>query len=87
MISRNIENELRHFYESTDKKALLITGARQVGKTYIIRDFAEKHYESVVEINFLQNKSAQSLFENARNSKDLLLRLSAITDSPLRLNF
>ena len=46
MIKRKIEKELQRFYESSDKKALLITGARQVGKTYIIRDFAEKHYES-----------------------------------------
>lgn len=83
MIKRKIEKELQRFYESSDKKALLITGARQVGKTYIIRDFAEKHYESVVEINFLQNRSAQSLFENAKSSDELLLRLSAVADSPL----
>ena len=36
MIQRKIEKELQRFYESTDKKALLVTGARQVGKTYII---------------------------------------------------
>ena len=83
MIKRKIEKELQRFYESSDKKALLITGARQVGKTYIIRDFAEKHYESVVEINFLQNRSAQSLFENAKSSDELLLRLSAVADTPL----
>ncbi len=83
MIKRKIEKELQRFYESSDKKALLITGARQVGKTYIIRDFAGKHYDSVVEINFLQNKSAQSLFENAKNTDELLLRLSAVADSPL----
>ena len=83
MIKRKIEKELQRFYESSDKKALLITGARQVGKTYIIRDFAEKHYESVVEINFLQNRSAQSLFENAKSSDELLLRLSAVADIPL----
>ena len=83
MIKRKIEKELQRFYESPGKKALLVTGARQVGKTYIIRDFAAKHYSSVVEINFLQDRSAQSLFENAKNSNDLLLRLSAVASSPL----
>lgn len=82
MISRKIEKELRRFRDSAEKKALLITGARQVGKTFIIRDFG-KQYESFVEINFYENKSAQSLFENAKDSQDLLLRLSAVADAPL----
>lgn len=46
----------------TKKKALLITGARQVGKTFIIREFG-KQYESFVEINFYENKAVQSLFK------------------------
>ena len=83
MIQRKIEKELQIFYEPMDKKALLVTGARQVGKTYIIRDFAAKHYKSIVEINFLQDKSAQSLFENAKTSDDMLLRLSAVANAPL----
>ncbi len=64
------------------KKALLITGARQVGKTFIIREFG-KQYESFVEINFYENKAAQSLFENAQSNSDLLLRLSAVANAPL----
>ena len=83
MISRKIEKELDHFYTSNDKKALLITGARQVGKTFIIRNFGETHYENVIEINFLENKQAANLFENATGSEDLLLRLSAIADKPM----
>ena len=83
MISRKIEKELEHFYTSNDKKALLITGARQVGKTFIIRNFGETHYENVIEINFLENKQAAGLFENSTGSEDLLLRLSAIADKPM----
>jgi len=40
MIKRKIEDRIRNFYQK-DKKALLITGARQVGKTYIIREFGK----------------------------------------------
>ena len=82
MISRKIEKELRRFHDSDENKALLITGARQVGKTFIIREFG-KQYESFVEINFLENKAAQSLFENAKDSTELLLRISAIANAPL----
>ena len=59
MISRKIEKELQRFHDSDEKKALLITGARQVGKTFIIREFG-KQYNSFVEINFYENKAAQS---------------------------
>jgi len=83
MIIRKIEKELEHFYNSKDKKALLITGARQVGKTYSVRKFGQEKYESFVEINFLENKSAREIFENADDSRDLLFRLSVIAGQPL----
>ena len=83
MISRKIEAELQNFQESSNPKALLITGARQVGKTFIIRQFGRRSYRSFVEINFLEDKAARSLFAQAKDSKDLLLRLSAITDVEL----
>ena len=83
MITRKIEKELDHYFNTNDKKALLITGARQVGKTYIIRKFGAKHYKNMIEINFLENKQAKDLFENANGSEDLLLRLSAIADKPM----
>ena len=61
----------------------MITGARQVGKTYIIREFGRKSFDSFVEINLIENKPARELFMNATGSRDLLLRLSAIADGPL----
>ena len=82
MIKRKIENRIREFYKKNNK-ALLITGARQVGKTYIIREVGKADFESFIEINFLENRTAQSLFENAKSSADILLRISAITDQPL----
>lgn len=57
MINRKIENRIRDFYKK-DKKALLITGARQVGKTYIIREVGKADFESFIEINLLENRTA-----------------------------
>jgi len=82
MIARKIEKVLDDFYDKKEKKALLITGARQIGKTFSIREFG-KRYPVFVEINFLENKMARSLFENAGSREELLLRLSMFAEEPL----
>ena len=51
--------------------------------TYSIRRFAEKHFKSFIEINFVENPEAVEIFSTAKNSNDILLRLSALTDKPL----
>lgn len=75
--------EIRDFLKSDRKEALMVTGARQVGKTYIIRECAKEIYKNIVEINFVENQQAVKLFENITGSKDILLRLSALTDVPM----
>ena len=82
MLERKIWNKLDEFFNRNDKKALLITGARQVGKTYIIREFG-KRYKNYVEINFIDNEYALPAFINASNSEDLLLRISVIAQKEL----
>ena len=83
MLKRKIEFELERFLHDGKKSALLITGARQVGKTYIVRKFGEKNFESFVELNFIKDKAARGIFENAVDEKDVLLRLSAVADKRL----
>ena len=81
MLRRKIDNYIKHYYEST-RNALLITGARQTGKTYSIREFG-KTFKSFVEINFIESPEAVDLFKGARNSRDILFRLSTMTSIPL----
>lgn len=83
MLHRTMEKKIAQFFSEKPHQALMITGARQVGKTYIIREYARKHFDYVVEINFLENQDALQLFENAKSSEDILLRISALTDVPL----
>lgn len=83
MIRRKIETDLQRFFESKARKALLVTGARQVGKTYIIRQLGKTAFKSFVEINFLEDKRARELFAEARDSADLLLRMSALMGDQL----
>ena len=66
------------------KYALLIDGARQVGKTFIVRAFAKAHYEEFIEINFLKMKGAASIFENVEDEKDVLTKLSTFVKRDFR---
>lgn len=52
MLKRKIDDYIRNYYETT-RNALLVTGARQTGKTYSIRQFG-KSFKSFVEINFIE---------------------------------
>ncbi|MDE5956669.1 MAG: AAA family ATPase [Bacteroidales bacterium] len=81
MLKRKIDNYIRHYYGTT-RNALLVTGARQIGKTYSIREFG-KTFKSFIEINFIEFPEAVDLFKSAKNSDDILLRLSTITSVPL----
>ena len=76
MLERRIKQEIRDFLDGDRKEALMVTGARQVGKTYIIRECAKEIYKNIVEINFVENQQAVKLFANTTGSKDILLRLS-----------
>ena len=80
MIKRKIDNYIKRYYETT-RHALLITGARQIGKTYSIREFG-KTFKSFIEINFIEFPEAVELFTGAKSSNDILLRLSTITSVP-----
>ena len=80
MINRKILSELLRFKAMKPKSALLITGARQVGKTFIVREFAAKSYTCFLEINFVKQPEAKALFANLKDENDFFLRLSAFTD-------
>lgn len=72
-------------WKNSSKKALLITGARQVGKTYLIREFlreevGEKYF---VELNLFENEEVAKTIDESKNSSDLLFRLSALTNKKL----
>lgn len=82
MISRKIDTFLQEFF-ANDNKALLITGARQTGKTFSIRQFGTSHYTNFVEINFIDYPEAATAIAQAGNSNDILFRLSALTQVPL----
>lgn len=81
MLKRKIYSYIEEFYRG-NKKALLVTGARQTGKTFIIRKFGAR-YKYFVEINFVDQPEAASALRGARSAADILLRISVMTSEPL----
>jgi predicted AAA+ superfamily ATPase len=80
-LKRSITNELEEWYETPSHKALLVTGARQVGKTFAIREFAREHYESVLEINFAETPSARAIFEGDLDADTLIANLTEFREA------
>lgn len=63
---------------------MLITGARQVGKTFSIREFAKRHYDSYLEINFIRDLEALKIFRDVADEKDVLRRLTAYAGGKIK---
>lgn len=76
MLKREIEDKLIEWKNKTDKKCLIISGARQVGKTYIVEKFAKEYYENFVEINFVENPTAKKIFDGDLNITTILANIS-----------
>lgn len=81
MLTRTVDRILIDHFKIS-KTALLIEGARQIGKTFSIRQFGKK-FKTYIEINFIEQPDAISLFKDLSNTKDLLARLSLFTKQKL----
>lgn len=84
MINRKFSERLEKFYSDNGKYALLVDGARQVGKTFLVEQFAKSHYANIIEINFVKEASAKLIFQNVENEIDILEKLSAYSHKELR---
>ena len=68
---------LINWKQKKDKSALIIKGARQVGKSYLVREFGRNEYESYIEINFLKNPLYKNIFKGDLSAEEIFKRLSA----------
>lgn len=82
MIERFAKKAINNWI-SDGKDAFLLTGARQIGKTYLIRQCLQESDYPYIEINFIEQPELIELFSGAKDSKELLLRLSLISPKPL----
>ena len=82
MIDREMKTTINNWILQ-GKEAFLLTGARQIGKTYLIRECLKESKYDYIALNFIERPELVELFENATNAQDLLMRLSLITDKQL----
>lgn len=78
MLYRKIESTIYRHLSNDSDKILVVTGARQIGKSYIIRHVAEKLFKNVIEINLIEDYEGDRLFEKITNIEEFYLNLSAI---------
>jgi hypothetical protein len=84
MLYRKFSQELENWYKQDKKCALLIDGARQIGKTTLIRQFAKKYYgKNFVEINFVNTPSAKDIFGGDLSADAIISKLSLFCEKPL----
>ena len=81
-MKRQYENKIQNWINNS-KKALLIYGTRQVGKTYLIREMLKRNSISYFEINFQEREDILKAIKDLNNAEDISMRLALYSDEPL----
>ena len=84
MLYRKIEKIIEQHLKSNSNKVMIVDGARQVGKSFIIRHVGQKLFKNYIEINLLEDYLKDRLFENARTTQDFYLQLSIIAGNKMQ---
>jgi uncharacterized protein len=77
-MERKIEAELIAWKKSTGRMPLVLHGARQVGKTFVVKKFANEHYANFVYLNFEANAQLQAIFRKDLSPKRIVAELSVL---------
>ena len=83
MLERKYTQRLEQFLREETNKILLVNGARQVGKSYLIRFVGKKLFKHFVEINLKEDKEGEQVFADVHTPNDLYIRLSNYYSTPL----
>ena len=74
-MKRNAMNDLINWKDKKNRKPLLLYGARQVGKTYLVKEFGNTYFEDMIYINFETNNLVGKIFENDINVQNIIKNL------------
>ena len=78
MLYRKIQPYIEDYLKSDSNKVLIIDGARQIGKTFIIRHVGQQLFENYIELNFAEDQNGPKLFEQVRTVRDFYFQVSTI---------
>ncbi len=78
MLYRKIEGRIEEHLKSEESKIMIVEGARQIGKSYIIREVGKRLYENYVELNFVKDDEGRQLFKDVRTTEEFYFVLSSV---------
>lgn len=84
MLRRKIRPVIYNHLASKNSKIMVIDGARQIGKSYIIRDVAQELFPNYIEIDFVEDRAGDKIFENATTTEEFYFRLSTIAGERMK---
>lgn len=82
-MKREVTSKLTEWKNKKNRKPLIINGARQVGKTYIVQEFGKKYYKKMVYVNCDKNDAVTKIFSQDYNIDRILLSLSALSHTSI----
>ena len=83
MLYRKIGSYIEEHLKSDSDKILLLEGARQIGKSYIIREVSKRVYDNFVELNFVEDEDGKKLFKDIHSTEDFYITLSMVAGDKL----
>lgn len=83
MLYRKIGSYIEDHFKTDSDKILILEGARQIGKSYIIREIGKRLFKNFVEINFVKDDEGKQTFKNVRTTEEFYLNLSMIAGNRL----
>ena len=83
MLERKAKSRFESWLALSPNKALLVKGARQVGKSYLVNAFAHEAFEHVVTFDLIADMSLRDSFSAAKSADDLFMRMTIAADQPM----
>ncbi|MBR4380772.1 MAG: AAA family ATPase [Bacteroidaceae bacterium] len=83
MLYRKITSYIENYLNSDTDEILILEGARQIGKSFSIREVGNRLYPNFVEINFVEDDEGEQLFKNIHKKDDFYLVLSMVAGDKL----
>lgn len=84
MLYRKISKRIEQYLSSASDRMLMIDGARQIGKSYIIRHIGQKMFSNFIEINMEEDKLGERIFAEAKTTKDFYMSLSVVAGDKMK---
>lgn len=83
MLYRKFEKRIEKFFQEEPNKILLVNGARQIGKSYLIRYVGKRMFKNYIEINLNEDRENLGIFANVKSTSDFYMQLGAIAGNRL----